>query len=98
MRESTSGVLVTAKKDMIEIGYVDYGVSEFGGSDFECFYYLTGENAVKFKKELSKLYKGSLEQKVKSAFGENFSDSLFCAFCKKHNIEYSKSTWTSGGF
>ena len=98
MREDTSGVLVTNKKDMIEIGYVDYSVSEFGGSDYECTYYLMGENAVKFKQEISKLYKGSLQNKVEQAFGEDFSESKFCKFCKKHNIEYTKSTWTSGGF
>ena len=35
MREGTSGFSVTKKAGRITIEYVDFGVSEFGGGDFE---------------------------------------------------------------
>lgn len=94
MREGTSGVWVNETEEKIQIGYEDYGVSLFGGGDFECTYTLTGENAIKFRNELAKLFVGPLEEAVRIVFGENFNDSLFAEFCKKNNIEYSKSTWT----
>ena len=40
MREGTSGFWLTEQDGMISIGYEDYGVSEFGGGDFEKTYYL----------------------------------------------------------
>lgn len=96
MRQGTSGVWVADTKNKIQIGYEDYGVGMFGGGDFECTYTLTDENAKKFREQISKIHNGSLEQAVRAVFGENFSDSLFVEFCKKNDIEYSKSTWTSG--
>ena len=62
MREGTSGFWVTKKGGKISIGYEDYGVSEFGGGDFEKTYYLDKENSKKFVKALKKEYKGSLEK------------------------------------
>ena len=94
MREGTSGFWVEQKNGGISIGYEDYGVSEFGGGDFERTYYLDEENSEKFVAELKKEYKGSLEKMIEAAFGKNFSDRLFWDFCKKHGIEYSSSTWS----
>ena len=48
MREGTSGFGVTKKDGKITIEYVDFGVSEFGGGDFEKTYYLDKENSKKF--------------------------------------------------
>ena len=95
MREGTSGVWVTKKDGVISIGYEDYGVSEFGGGDFEKTYYLDKENAKKFEIALKKKYFfGSLKSKVKKAFGENFRDPDFWKFCKENGIKYTYSTWS----
>lgn len=96
MRQGTSGVWVTETKNKIEIGYEDYGVSEFGGGNFECTYTLIDKDAIKFRDELSKLYSGTLKEMVCSAFGSEFSDQTFVVFCKNFGIKYSKSTWTGG--
>ena len=95
MREGTSGFWVTKKAGEISIGYEDYGVSEFGGGDFEKTYYLDKENSKKFIKALKKEYKGSLESMIAEAFGENFCDPDFWDFCEENGIEYSSSSWTS---
>ena len=94
MREGTSGFWVTKNADGISIGYADYGVSAFGGGDFEKTYYLNKENSKKFVAALKKEYKGSLEEMIEAAFGRGFNDSLFWEFCKTNSIEYSSSTWS----
>lgn len=94
MREGTSGVWVAKSSQGIRIGYEDYGVSEFGGGDFERTYSLNKENAKKLIAALRKEYKGSLKEMIVAAFGERFADSSFWFFCKKHGIEYSSSTWS----
>ncbi len=94
MREGTSGFWVTRKSGAISIGYEDYGVSEFGGGDFEKTYYLDKDNSRKLVEALKKEYKGSLEKMIEAAFGKNFNDPIFWEFCKKNGIEYSSSTWS----
>ena len=95
MREGTSGFWVEKKNNKISIGYVDYGVSEFGGMDFEKTYYLDEENSKKFIDALKKEYKGSLKKMIEEAFGSNFCDPEFWDFCEENGIEYTSSTWTS---
>ena len=94
MREGTSGFWVTEKEGEISIGYEDYGVSQFGGGDFERTYYLKNENAERFVAALKEEYSGSLEEMIEAAFTRNFKDSAFVEFCKRHGIEYSSSTWS----
>ena len=94
MREGTSGFWVEIKDDGISIGYEDYGVSEFGGGDFERTYYIKGENAERFISALQKEYVGTLEEMIEAAFGKSFNDPAFWDFCKKNGIEYSSSTWS----
>ena len=94
MREGTSGFWVEDKDNKISIGYEDYGVSQFGGGDFEKTYYLDEENSKKFVYELQKEYQGSLEEMIEAAFGRGFNDQKFWNFCKKHGIVYSSSTWS----
>ncbi len=94
MREGTSGFWVTQAEEKISIGYEDYGVSQFGGGDFERIYSMDKENSKRFLVALQKEYKGSAEEMIEAAFGKNFSDSAFWAFCKKNGIEYSTSTWS----
>ncbi|MBQ9978983.1 MAG: hypothetical protein IKM40_04555 [Clostridia bacterium] len=94
MREGTSGFWVQKKNRRITIGYEDYGVSQFGGGDFERTYYLDVENSKKFVSALKKEYQGTLEEMIESAFGRNFNDRKFWDFCKDHEIEYSSSTWS----
>ena len=93
MREGTSGFWVEENDSKISIGYADYGVSEFGGGDFEQTYRFDQENSKKFIIALEKEYKGSLNEMIEAAFGKNFNDPLFWDFCKKNAIEYSSSTW-----
>ncbi len=95
MREDTSGFYVTETEDGISIEYCDFGVSMFGGGDFEKTYYMDKENAEKFKNALKKKYKGSLDEMIESAFTRGFKDPLFWKFCKKHKIEFTTSTWVS---
>ena len=94
MREGTSGFWYTERDGAIEIGYTDFGVSQFGGGDFERTYYLDKENSEKFLAALGKEYSGTPEKMIEAAFGKNFNDALFWEFCKKNGIEYSSSTWS----
>ena len=94
MREGTSGFWVTKSRGKISIGYEDYGVSEFGGGDFEKTYYLDKENSKKFVRALKKEYRGSLKKMIEEAFGKNFSDPTFWNFCKEHGVTYTYSTWS----
>ena len=93
MREGTSGFWVDQKKGEISIGYEDYGVSEFGGGDFEQTYSMDKENSKKFVDALKKQYAGSLEEMIEAAFGRNFCDRDFWDFCKQNDIAYSSSRW-----
>ena len=93
MREGTSGFWTEEKDGKISIGYEDYGVSMFGGGDFERTYSLDVTNSQKLISALEKEYQGTLDQMLEAAFGRSFKDSEFCAFCKKHGVEYSSSTW-----
>lgn len=98
MRRGTSGFWLNEKDDgSISIGYEDYGVSEFGGGDYEQTYNLDCENALKLKHALQVTYNGSLKEMIEAAFGKEFSDRRFWALCKENNIKYSQSSWTSGG-
>ena len=94
MRESTSGFWVTEADGRISIGYEDYGVSQFGGGDFERSYYLDEANAERFVTALREEYRGTLAEMIEAAFGKNFNDPLFWDFCKKHGITYTSSTWS----
>ena len=68
MREGTSGFWITETNGALEIGYADYGVSEFGGGDFEKTYILDEENKKKLVDTLQKTYSGSLEEMIEAAF------------------------------
>ena len=94
MREDTSGFWVTENNGCIDIGYEDYGVSEFGGGDFERTYHLDRENAQKFVQALRKKHRGGLHKMIEAAFGKNFKDYVFWSFCKENDIQYSTTTWS----
>ena len=96
MREGTSGLLLTEYESggiMIEV--VDYGVSEFDGSDWECQYSLNKENADVLRKELQKLHSGDLEEMLIAQFGKDFHILDFVKFCDERGIKYSHFTWCS---
>ena len=95
MREDTSGFWVTKKAGKIEIGYVDYGVSEFGGADYEKTYCLDKKNSKKFVRALKKDYRGSLSKMIEEAFGRDFRDYEFWDFCEENGIKYTTSSWRS---
>ena len=94
MRESTSGFWVEEKDGRISIGYADYGVSQFGGGDFEKTYYLDLENSQRLLSALREQYSGTLKEMIEAAFGKGFNDPLFWDFCKNNEIHYDYSTWS----
>lgn len=63
-------------------GYEDYGVSEFGGGDYEQTYNLDNENTLKLKHMLQVAYNGSLDEMIEAAFGKEFSDRKFWSLCE----------------
>lgn len=88
MRRGTSGFWLNEKDDgSISIGYEDYGVSEFGGGDYEQTYNLDCENALKLKHALQVTYNGSLKEMIEAAFGIEFSDRKFWSLCRENNIK-----------
>jgi hypothetical protein len=98
MRRGTSGFWLNEKDDgSISIGYEDYGVSEFGGGDYEQTYNLDCENALRLKHALQVTYNGSLKEMIEAAFGKEFSDRKFWSLCRENNIKYSQSSWISSG-
>lgn len=98
MRRGTSGFWLNEKDDgSISIGYEDYGVSEFGGGDYEQTYNLDCENALKLKHALQVTYNGSLKEMIEAAFGKELSDRKFWSLCRENNIKYSQSSWISSG-
>ncbi len=94
MREGTSGFWVTEDNGRISIGYEDYGVSQFGGGNFEMTYRLDEENSQRLVAELRKEYRGTLGEMIEAAFGKNFRDPDFRSFCRERAIEYSSFSWT----
>lgn len=93
MREGTSGLLFSKKKNGVEIGVVDYGVEMFGGGDYERFYVLDKENAKKLKAYLGVRHKGSFEDMLKEEYGENFEFMQFEGDCEKLGIKYILNSW-----
>jgi len=94
MREGTSGFWVEKSDTGISIGYEDYGVSQFGGGNFEKTYYLDKDNSKRLENALKKEYTGTLEEMIEAAFTRSFNDRLFWDFCNRHGIDYSTSTWS----
>lgn len=90
----TSGIQVTEKEDgTIELFFMDFGVEEFGGHDYECTYKFDKENSDKFRSALGKLYNGTLEEMVIAAFTKDFSVSKFNDFCIANDIDYQRTVW-----
>ena len=94
MREGTSGFWVTETDGRISIGYSDYGVSQFGGTEFEKSYYFDEKNSKKFVLALQEEYEGTLKEMIEAAFGRGFDDPKFWSFCRERMIKYSSSTWS----
>ena len=95
MRAGTSGLMFTQNENgSIRVEVVDYGVEEFGGSDWESWYDLTKENADLLFNELRKLHSGAFKEMLIAQFGKNFDMSAFEKFCSEHNIAYSHMTWS----
>ena len=101
MRKGTSGLLFTQNDNgSIRVEVVDYGVSEFGGGDWESWYELDKQNADALYSELSKLQSGSFKDMlnaqfgVDTEFGRDFDIPKFTAFCNERGIEYSHFTWS----
>lgn len=96
MRDGTSGLMFTQAKDgSICIQVVDYGVEEFDGRDWECWYDLDKENSALLTAELKKEYGGTLKKMLQEAFckGDDFLTYKFECFCREHNIVYDRQTW-----
>ena len=80
----------------LKLGYEDYDVETFGGSDYEVSYTLDEENRNKVWKLLNaEGLTGSLEEMIITYFGEYMEKESFCAFCDEHGIKYHLFTWIS---
>jgi hypothetical protein len=96
MRDGTSGLMFTQDKHgSISIHVVDYGVEEFGGRDWECWYILDKENVDFLTAELKKQYSGTLKEMLQAAFckRDDFLIYEFEWFCREHNIVYNRQSW-----
>jgi hypothetical protein len=94
MKNDTSGLLFTQNKDgSVRLEVVDYGVSEFGGGDWESWYELDKVNADKLKAELAKTHNGSFEGMLVDEFTKEFDIPAFERFCREKGIIFSHATW-----
>lgn len=94
MRKDTSGLMFTQNDNgSIIVEVCDYGVSEFGGGDWEGRFDINKENAEKLYAELCKLHKGSFEEMLIAEFDKSFHITEFIRFCKEHDIKYYYSSW-----
>jgi hypothetical protein len=90
----TSGLLFTQHDDgSIRAEVVDYGVSEFGGGDWESWYDLDKENAQKLYALLKKKHSGTFEEMMVAEFGKVFQTYYFERFCRENDIHYVHDTW-----
>jgi len=96
-RKGTSGLLLTENEDgSLRVEYVDYGVSTFGGGDYEVWYTVEKEDADKLRAYLNEKYQdGTLKEKMKKEFGDDLSESKFNALCRELGVEATRNSWTS---
>lgn len=89
---NSSGLLFTLNRDgSAVIGYEDYGVESFGGSDYEVMYYLDETNLELLVECLSVTSRGNIKDDLITKFGENFNSNYFETFCQDNNIEYKRN-------
>lgn len=88
----SSGLLFTLNPDgSAIIGYEDYDVEIFGGSDYEVMYYLDKENFELLTKNLEILEKNNIKNCLISKFGKNFDSNKFENFCQDKNIIFKRN-------
>ena len=99
-RKGTSELLLTENTDgSLRVEYVDYGVSMFGGGDYEVWYTIEKESADKLREYLHKRYgAGKLEEQLKKEFGKDLSEKKFRKICDKLGVEMERNSWTSFDF
>jgi hypothetical protein len=92
----TSGLIYSLHSDgSASIGYEDYGVEIFGGSDYEVTYLLNKENVELLLKHLSVSSAEDAEPALIREFGEHFNSIRFEAFCHQHGIEFLRNIYIS---
>ena len=89
--KETSSVQVTVKEDgSVELYFASLNIDAVGGDDFKCVYIFDGENSAKFSRALKKIYDGSMQQMVESAFTKTFNLYEFYKFCILNGIDFEK--------
>ena len=98
-RQGTSGLLLTENADgSLRLEYVDYGVSVFGGGDYEVWYTVEKADADKIRAYLRGKYsQGRLKEMMKAEFGETLDERKFNALCDELGVEATRNSWTSFG-
>ena len=92
----TSGIMVQETLDGLVLQYADYDVEVLHAREYEATYTLDKENSKKFIQALKdENYTGSVQEMVEKAFTKVFSVNEFNKFCKKYDIHYEFSSWTS---
>ena len=82
--------------DSLTIGYEDYSVGAFGGSDCALTYVLDKENRAKLVEALAaEGYEGEYREMMKECFGLSLEKKSFVDFCSEHRIEYKQHVWIS---
>ena len=80
----------------VSVNCEDYDVEFFGGCDYEFTYTLDKPNRDKLWKILrAKSVGGSMEDMIKTFFGESLEKTPFGKFCDSHGIKYDLFTWVS---
>ncbi len=93
---NSSGLLFTYSPDgSARIGYEDYNVEIFDGSDYEVTYYLDKVNFETLLKALNISSNDNIKNKLVEKFGEFFEKENFIDFCKENDINYDLHTYIS---
>lgn len=94
---NSSGILLSLNQDKsAAIGFEDYNVETFGGSDYEAIYYLDVDNFTKLLNSLGISSNSDIKKKLIDAFGENFNSSKFEDQCADLGIKFKRNVWISG--
>lgn len=88
----TSGLLFALNSDgSAEIGYEDYDVEFFDGTDYEVMYYLDENNFELFLDSLGISKKDEIKNHLIKKFDKNFDSNKFEDFCKDKNIQFKRN-------
>lgn len=92
----SSGLLFHLNDDQsASIGYEDYGVEIFDGSDYEVTYHLDPQNLLLLLESLNCSLDSNIKKRLIEVFTAQFDTKKIEEHCKNHNIAFSKNIWIS---